>query len=359
MIRSQPRRVPSATRRGALRALTGAGVAAGLGALGASLPAGKASAQNAGREALTFFRIGTGPAAETLYGLGTAISAGISRPPGSSPCDIGGVCGVPGLIAVAQSRGDSAATLRDMRDGNLESALVHADMAYWAFSQGGPFSDEAHLPDLRVIADLVPVSLHLVVRRASSIESVRDLRGRRVSIGASGSSAARIMPILLRQGGVDPDQMIAFNLAPGPASDRFLAGEIDAFVDMGAPPIEGLDELARAVDVRLLPIDPESTRQLLGFFPFLRVGEIPQNAYPGTEAAATVRIGTKWVCRADMPADFIEDVTRALWQSETAQLFNLNNPGHRFPSVAQGRPDSLIPVHPGAARYYDSLNGPT
>lgn len=352
MSLTSPRRAPSADRRGVLRALAGAGAAAGV--LGVSGAAGAATAPG-GREALTFLRIGTGPAAETLYGLGTAISAGISRPPGSSPCGIGGVCGVPGLIAVAQARGGSADTLRDLRDGNLESALVHADMAYWAFSQGGPFADEPAMADLRVIADLVPVSLHLVVRRTSAIQSIRDLRGRRVSIGSPGSSAARIMPILLRQGGIGPDQMIPLNLAPGPASDRFLAGEIDAFVDMGAAPIEGLDELARATEIRLLPIDPESTRQLLGFFPFLRVGQIDAGAYPGTEATSTVRIGTKWVCRADMPADFIEAVTRALWQSETAELFNLNNPGHRFPSVEQGRPDSLIPVHPGAARYYDSL----
>lgn len=354
MGRSIKGRAPSAHRRAVLRVLAGAGAATGF----LPLSALTARADTAEREALTFLRIGTGPAAETLYGLGTAISAGISRPPGSSPCDVGGVCGVPGLIAVAQARAGSMAALRDLRDGNLEAALVHADMAYWAFSKGGPFSEEPHIPDLRVIADLIPVSLHLVVRRASTIETIRDLRGRRISVGPEGSSAARIMPILLRQGGVEPDQLIASYLAPGPASDRFLAGEIDAFVDMGAAPIEGLSELSRSVDIRLLPIDPDSTRQLLGFFPFLRVGQIDPGVYPGTEAASTVRIGTKWVCRSDMSADFIEQVTRALWQSETAQLFNLNNPGHRFPSVAEGRPDSLIPVHPGAARYYESLNGP-
>ena len=105
---------------------------------------------------LTFFRIGTGASTETLYRLGTAISAGISRPPGGSPCDEGGICGVPGLIAVTQSKSGSLANLKAVRDGQLEAALVSADMAFLAFVGRGPFAEEGSFDDLRIIANLTP-----------------------------------------------------------------------------------------------------------------------------------------------------------------------------------------------------------
>ena len=76
----------------------------------------------------TFFRIGTGPAADTEYALGSSIAAGITNPPGSRPCHQGGSCGVPGLIAVAQTKSGSIENLQAIGSGNLESALVHSDM---------------------------------------------------------------------------------------------------------------------------------------------------------------------------------------------------------------------------------------
>jgi len=58
----------------------------------------------------SFFRIGTGGAGGTYFPIGGTIANGISSPPGSRACDEGGQCGVPGLIAIAQST--TAALLR-------------------------------------------------------------------------------------------------------------------------------------------------------------------------------------------------------------------------------------------------------
>jgi len=67
-------------------------------ATAATLAAGTALAQDP-----TFFRIGTGSAGGTYFPIGGTIANGISAPPGARACDKGGQCGVPGLIAIAQS----------------------------------------------------------------------------------------------------------------------------------------------------------------------------------------------------------------------------------------------------------------
>ncbi|MDF1747712.1 MAG: TAXI family TRAP transporter solute-binding subunit [Alphaproteobacteria bacterium] len=305
---------------------------------------------------LSFFRIGTGPSAETLYSLGTAISAGISRPPGSSPCDEGGICGVPGLIAVAQTRAGSIPNIRDIRDGVLESALVHADMAYWAFTGGGPFADETSVPDLRVIADLIPVSLHIVVRADSGIDSIRDLKGRTVSFGARGAGTATIVNTLLRLNGLNLQDVKPLYLRPGPAADHLITGVIDAFFEMGAAPIDAIRELQQEEAIKLLTVDGAAQQTLKGFFPFLSAGEIPKDTYHKIDTVSTVKLGVKWVVKEKMDFGLIESITRALWQSSTADLFNHNNPGLTFPTVEQGRPKGLVPVHPGAQAYYDTVH---
>lgn len=308
------------------------------------------------RPSLSFFRIGTGPSAESLYSLGTAISAGISRPPGSSPCDEGGICGVPGLIAVAQTRAGSIPNIRDIRDGVLESALVHADMAYWAFTGGGPFADEASVPDLRVIADLIPVSLHIVVRADSGINSIRDLKGRTISLGARGAGTGTIVNTLLRLNGLNLQDIKPVYLRPGPAADHLITGVIDAFFEMGAAPIEAISELQQEETIKLLPIDNAAQQTLKGFFPFLSAGTIPSEVYRKIEEITTVKLGVKWVVKEKMDAVLIQNITRALWQSSTADLFNHNNPGLTFPTVEEGRPKGRVPVHPGAQAYYDTVH---
>ena len=52
---------------------------------------------------MKFFRIGTGGAGGTYFPIGGIIANAISNPPGSRACDKGGNCGVPGLVAMAQS----------------------------------------------------------------------------------------------------------------------------------------------------------------------------------------------------------------------------------------------------------------
>ncbi|MFQ5784360.1 MAG: C4-dicarboxylate ABC transporter substrate-binding protein, partial [Alphaproteobacteria bacterium] len=56
---------------------------------------------------MRFFRIGTGGTAGTYYPVGGLIANAISNPPGSRPCDKGGSCGVPGLVAMVQSSNGS------------------------------------------------------------------------------------------------------------------------------------------------------------------------------------------------------------------------------------------------------------
>ena len=76
----------------------------------------------------TFFRIGTGGAGGTYFPIGGTIANGISAPPGARPCSKGGQCGVPGLIAIAQSTTASVFNNAAVQNGELEAGLAAADV---------------------------------------------------------------------------------------------------------------------------------------------------------------------------------------------------------------------------------------
>src|SRR6516165_2262035 len=54
-------------------------------------------------EEANFFRIGAAATAGSFFEIGGVLASAISKPVDSPPCEEGGSCGVPGLIAVAQA----------------------------------------------------------------------------------------------------------------------------------------------------------------------------------------------------------------------------------------------------------------
>lgn len=189
------------------------------------------------QDTTTFFRIGTGPAADTLYALGSSIAAGITNPPGSLPCRQGGSCGVPGLIAVALSK-----------------------------------------------------------------------------------------------------------------------GEIDAFFVVGGAPVQAIATLAEKMPIRLLPIRDAETQQLLTLYPFFSFSSIPASTYEGVEAdVPSVSLGVLWVVTSEQDDLFIRDATRALWSPNTARFLRTSHPEGALVTIERARQNLSIPLHDGAAAFYDSL----
>src|SRR5512144_2359949 len=96
-----------------------------------------------------FFRIGTGGTGGTYFPIGSLIASVISRPPGSRDCEVGGSCGVPGLIAAAVSTQGSVENVRAVAEGTLDMALSQADVAYYAYFGKNVFADQPPMKELR------------------------------------------------------------------------------------------------------------------------------------------------------------------------------------------------------------------
>ena len=126
---------------------------------------------------IKFFRIGTGGTAGTYYPIGGLIANAISNPPGSRPCDEGGSCGVPGLVATAVASNGSVANINGITSGQMESGFTQSDVAYWAYTGTGVYEGKPKVADLRLIANLYPETIHVVARKGAGINERRRPQG--------------------------------------------------------------------------------------------------------------------------------------------------------------------------------------
>jgi TRAP transporter TAXI family solute receptor len=323
--------------------------ATGLALALATVTAGAAAAQ-----APQFFRIGTGGTAGTYYPIGGLISNAISNPPGSRPCEEGGSCGAPGLIATALAANGSVANVNGIAGGTLESGFAQSDVVTWAQTGTGIWEGQPAVEKLRMIANLYPESIHLVASAGSGITGVADLAGKTVSLDEPGSGTLVDARIILEAYGLTEDDVDAAFLKPDQAAERMRDGAMDAFFFVGGFPAGAIAELASQDDIMLVPISGEEAQGIRDAYTFFAENSVPAGTYEGVdEDVQTLSVGAQWVTSADQPEQLIYDITAALWNENTRALLNA---GHQKGKeiTAESALDGIgIPLHPGAARFYE------
>lgn len=321
-------------------------------------------------QSLRFFRIGTAATTGTYFVIGAEIANAISKPPGSRDCAKGGSCGVEGLVAVAQATQGSIENVLGMGTGQLEAALVQADIAKWAYAgkapvskacRGGPPSPEngasllnkvGAIGNLRAIAALYPEAIHVVMRADAKVKSLGDLKGKRVSLGEAGSGTLAEARLVLDAAGVTECQLKPQYPRLSEAAGLLQKNAIDAFFLIGGYPVPAITDVASMEPVRLLPIAGATRDKLVRQFPFVPA-VIPGATYPGIDAdTQTIGVPALFVISATVPEELAYGITKALWQESTRRLLDNGHPAGkriRFENALSG---ISIPLHPGAARYY-------
>ncbi|MEE8506556.1 MAG: TAXI family TRAP transporter solute-binding subunit [Kiloniellales bacterium] len=309
-------------------------------------------------EDLRFFRIGTGSTAGTYFPIGGLIASAISKPPGSRECDAGGSCGVPGLIAVAQSTQGSVANVQGISDGSLDSGLSQADVAFWAYNGEGVFKAWGPFTKLRTVANLFPESIHLVVRRGAGIFNVRDLKGKRISLDREGSGTRVDALLILKAYGLGPNDLRTESVAVGDAADLLRAGELDGFFMVVGTPATAITHLANDSLITLVPITGPEADALRTAYPFFAKEEISAGTYFNVPATETLSVGAQWLVSADVPENIVYEITRALWHENTRRLLDNGHPKGRLITPATALTGLVVPLHPGARRYYSEAKTP-
>lgn len=303
----------------------------------------------------TFFRIGSGSAGGTYFPIAGTIANGISSPPGSRPCDEGGQCGVPGLIAIAQSTTASVFNNTAVQNGELEAGLSAADTVRDMFLGQGKFEGKPH-KKLRIVANLYPEDLHLIIPEGSSLNSLEDLAGKRVGIGQAGSGTQVAVLTILDAYGVTRDNMDEAELNTAQSAERLADGQLDAFFYAAGWPVAAFVQLASTKGMELYSFSDAEMTKIHDLIPAYTPSSIPAEAYEGIDYdAKTPGVVTYLVVSSDLPEELVYGITKALWNDNTRTLLdNGHAKGKQITEdkALEGVEELGVPLHPGAAKYY-------
>jgi TRAP transporter TAXI family solute receptor len=316
-----------------------------------SAPALAATAASLAQD-ISYFRILTGGTVGTYFPIGGLIATAISNPPGARSCEQGGSCGVPGLVATSVASNGSVGNVAAIGAGTAQSAFVQSDIAYWAYSGTGIFQGRPKIDTLRAIANLYPESIQLVARKGAGIRSVRDLRGKRVSLDESGSGTLVGARMILAAYGITDRDLKAVYLPAQQVADSLKDGSIDAFFNVSGWPQSAVADLAATVGIELVAIDGPEAAALVKEMRFFANGEIPDGAYKGVAGVKTLSVQALWITSSRQPEELIYKITEALWNPNARRLLDSGHAKGRSIRLETALVGVGIPLHPGAERFY-------
>jgi TRAP transporter TAXI family solute receptor len=314
---------------------------------GMTLAGGAASAQE-----LKFFRIGTGGAGGTYFPIGGLIANAISSPPGSRSCDKGGTCGVPGLVAIAVSTNASVANMNAIHAGQLDAGLAGAQSVTQGYEGTGKFKGNKK-DKVRVIANLYPEDMHLVTPKDITLSSLKDLNGKRIGVAAAGSGTQVSVRMILKHYNIKADEN---ELGLSQSVQRLADGQLDAFFYAGGTPFASLIQLGSTKGFNLYNFSADERKAINKIIPYYVESVIPAGVYENIKTdTPTVAVNGQLVTSIDQDADLIYGITKALWSKKTRGLLDKGHAKGKAIRLETALKGVLIPLHPGAERYYKEV----
>jgi TRAP transporter TAXI family solute receptor len=244
-------------------------------------------------------------------------------------------------VEIVSEGGSSITSLLDLKNEKTNLTGTLADVAYLAYA--GQLEEMTEPFDqLRGMAVTGLNTMHLLVGRNARVETLRDLKGLRVSLGAPGSSTAHITLRMFQNLGIARNQFHGERIPNSEIVSRLNNGDIDAAFSGFAPPNATVIAAMKA-GARLIPIDGPVIEEMRTRYPYLKRTLIPRGTYPNQpEPIRTLGVDTLLVCRADLDDDLVYRFLDAYFATRPAMT----------PPNLDRAPATPIPLHPGAARYY-------
>ena len=293
----------------------------------------------AGADEKVRISIGTGGTGGVYYPLGGGLAAMISKY-------------VPNVDATAEVTAGSIQNLKLIDAGKSEIGFTMADAAWDAVNGLDKFDGKRVA--LRTLAVFYPNRMHVVTVEGTGINTMKDLKGKRVSTGAPVSGTEVMALRLIEASGLDPKDMTRERLSVAESVAALKDGKIDAFFWVGGVPTPSITDLAATPGKKIKLIDhgeaADNLRKKYG--PIYVKNKILANAYPGeTRDTTNVDVWNLLVVPEKADEKLVYEIVKTMFEKKD-ELVKVHKDAAFLDLATQTSGASPIPFHPGAVRYF-------
>ena len=280
--------------------------------------------------------MGTGGTAGTYYAFGGVLGQYIKNN--------------AGIDVTAVSTDGSKANIQSIASGDYQLGLVQSDVMSYAWEGSRSFESDGKVDSFRVVAGLYAEAVQLITMDPS-IQSVADLAGKSVSIGAPGSGVYFNAIDVLAAAGLTENDIKAQYQSFDDSADALKDGKIDAAFIVAGAPTAAITELCTTNDAFLVPIDGDIAAKLMADCPFYTTYSIPAGTYAGQDAdLATVTVKATLIVSANASEDDVYNLTKAIFD-HTDAIAAENGKGAEL-TLENATSGMTAPFHAGAAKYF-------
>ena len=260
---------------------------------------------------------------------------------------------IEGAQATAEVTGASVENMGLIMRGDADLALALADTVYQAYNGSGDF-DGRQIENTRALASVYPNAVQLVTLAESDIETIADLAGKRVSVGAPGSGTELNARALLEANGISYEDFTPQRLNFNETADAIRDGDIDAGFWSVGPPTSSILNLAATRDIRLIGLSDEEVANAQEAEAVFAPYELAAGMYDGMdESVQTIGIPNVLVVNSDMDEELAYQLTQLLFEN-TDELIAVH-PAANDTTIEFTMNSTPVPLHPGAIRYFEEV----
>jgi TRAP transporter TAXI family solute receptor len=292
-------------------------------------------------QAADYFSIGSCPVTCTAYTWSAGIADTINKH-------------VEGVEATAEETKGYVANIALMQNGELEAAMATSLSAYEAYTATGNYKG-SEPGKIMAWMSIAPVAMHIITLEGGSVNSLGDLKGKRIGMGQPGGVSMLDADVLMAK--IAGEDFEPFRVRLGDMVDMLSDGNIDAALWNGSFPLAPVIKLSAQRDLKLISVDDEFFKSLQADYPpYFRLS-IPGGTYEDVSAdTPTYGLANGLVVSADVPEERVYEMTKAIFE-------NLDALAGVHPAFAKVSKETVLngfgsPLHPGALRYYREIGVP-
>lgn len=290
--------------------------------------------------AAEFITIGTGGVTGTYYPTGGAICRLVNQ----YKKDTNIRCSV-------ESTGGSVYNINTIKNGELDFGTVQSDVVYQAYQGTGKFQGDK-VEKLRSVMAIYPELFTFVARKDANINTIMDVKGKRINLGNPGSGNESTALALFKALGIKTsDLAFAGGLKAAEMPDALRDNKIDGYFYMVGHPTANIKDASNSVDVKIVPINGKKVDKFVKEHPYFAQADVPGGMYKGNdEGVPTFGVKAVLVTSTDVNDKAVYTVVKAI-------LDNFEDFKKLHPAYSNITKESLLeglsaPLHEGALKYY-------
>jgi TRAP transporter TAXI family solute receptor len=251
---------------------------------------------------------------------------------------------------------DAVDSITNLQGGALDIGLIDSRLLNDAINKTGYFEFlDISYQSLRTLVPLYDVPVTLVVRRDAEVNSLEEIKGKRINAGAPISLENLALDTIMKAKNWSKADFGLIQELPASQSQDTMAfcyGTVQAMIHIGVHPDSTLQQLLKRCKAGLVNMDDKDIEKLVNDHPALFRTNITADTYP-SQPQGVATFGTRMMLAASDALDeqTVYEIIDVIHRNQKS-LRRAHPALSSFTVRPAQQKDAGIYAHPGAARFF-------